>query len=181
MKPMISTPSASFIKSLGNNLNMKLIVGLGNPGKKYKNNRHNVGFMVVDELARHAPGKPWILFKPQKFMNRSGVEVKKWLKKRKGRTLPDLYVIHDDLDIELGKYKITFGKGPKVHNGLKSIYEQLGTKNFWHVRIGIDNRLTTGFKETGEEYVLQNFRPEEKKVVGKTIKKTAKRLVEILC
>jgi len=142
---------------------MKLIVGLGNPGQKYKNNRHNVGFMVVDELARHAPGKPWILFKPQKFMNRSGVEVKNL----RVRNLQDLFVVHDDLDIELGKFKISFGKGPKVHNGLRSIYEQLGTKDFWHVRIGIDNRLKTGFKGTGEEYVLQNFRPEEKKIINK--------------
>ena len=142
---------------------MKLIVGLGNPGQKYKNNRHNVGFMVVDELARHAPGKPWILFKPQKFMNRSGVAVKNL----RVRNLQDLFVVHDDLDIELGKFKISFGKGPKVHNGLRSIYEQLGTKDFWHVRIGIDNRLKTGFKGTGEEYVLQNFRPEEKKIINK--------------
>ena len=142
---------------------MKLIVGLGNPGQKYKYNRHNVGFMVVDELARHEPGKPWILFKPQKFMNRSGVEVKNL----RVRNLQDLFVVHDDLDIELGKFKISFGKGPKVHNGLRSIYEQLGTKDFWHVRIGIDNRLKTGFKGTGEEYVLENFRPEEKKIINK--------------
>ena len=54
-----------------------------------------------------------------------------------------------------------------MHNGLRSIYEQLGTKDFWHVRIGIDNRLKTGFKGTGEEYVLQNFRPEEKKIINK--------------
>jgi PTH1 family peptidyl-tRNA hydrolase len=144
---------------------MKLIVGLGNPGQKYKNNRHNVGFMVVDELARHAPGKPWILFKPQKFMNRSGGEVKRWLRTNKVRNLVYLYVVHDDLDIELGKFKLSFGKGPKVHNGLKSIYDSLSTKDFWHVRIGIDNRLKTGFKGTGEEYVLENFRPEEKEII----------------
>lgn len=150
---------------------MKLIVGLGNPGEKYKNNRHNVGFMVVDELAKlNLPEV--VLFKPQKFMNRSGVEVKKL----QVRNLQDLYVIHDDLDIELGKFKISFGKGPRVHNGLLSIYEQLGTKDFWHVRIGIDNRLKTGFKGTGEEYVLQNFRPEEKIIVNSVIKKAVKEL-----
>lgn len=151
---------------------MKLIVGLGNPGQKYKNNRHNVGFMVVDELAKlNLPDV--VLFKPQKFMNRSGQEVKKLVEKWKGATLPDLYVIHDDLDIELGKFKISFGKGPKVHNGLRSIYEQLGTKDFWHVRIGIDNRLKTGFKGTGEEYVLENFRPEEREIIEEVIDKAA--------
>lgn len=152
---------------------MKLIVGLGNPGGKYKNNRHNVGFMVVDELEKlnlpaQADFPEVIFFRPQKFMNRSGGEVKRLWKKWKGRILPvlqDLYVIHDDLDIELGKFKINFAKGPRVHNGLLSIYEQLGTKDFWHVRIGIDNRLQTGFKGTGEEYVLENFRPEERRVI----------------
>ena len=139
---------------------MKLIVGLGNPGEKYKNNRHNVGFMVVDELAKYNLPDV-VLFKPQKFMNRSGVEVKNL----QVRNLQDLYVVHDDLDIELGKYKISLGKGPKVHNGLRSIYEQLGTKDFWHVRIGIDNRAATDFRGTGEDYVLENFRPKEREII----------------
>ncbi|MCG2691514.1 aminoacyl-tRNA hydrolase [Microgenomates group bacterium] len=155
---------------------MKLIVGLGNPGQKYKNNRHNVGFMVVDRLMEEKlPGIK--LLKPNSFMNRSGVAVNKYLKKWKGPTLPfslpNLYVVHDDLDIELGKFKISFGKGPKVHNGLKSIYEQLGTKDFWHVRVGIDNRMKTGFRGTGEEYGLQNFRPEEREIIKKVIDKVA--------
>lgn len=151
---------------------MKLIVGLGNPGERYKNTRHNVGFLVVDELARHAQGKNIILFKPQKFMNRSGQEIKKWLKNRKVPYLPNLYVVHDDLDIPLGKFKIC-QKGPKVHNGLKSIYEQIGKKDFWHVRIGIDNREEIGFKGMGEEYVLQNWRPEEREVIKKVIGKAS--------
>lgn len=144
---------------------MKLIVGLGNPGQKYKNNRHNVGFMVVDRLMEEKlPGIK--LLKPDSFMNRSGVAVK-----REEPNLRFLYVVHDDLDIELGKFKISFGKGPKVHNGLKSIYEQMGTKDFWHVRVGIDNRMKTGFRGTGEEYVLQNFRPEEREIIKNVIDK----------
>ena len=181
---------------------MKLIVGLGNPGQKYKNNRHNVGFMVVEKLAKlNLPSV--VLFKPQKFMNRSGQEVKKLVEKWKGRILPilpDLYVVHDDLDIELGKFKISFGKGPKVHNGLKSIYEQLGTKDFWHVRVGIDNRaphsrgkagkdnqslngirhseigIRRRINMSGEEYVLQNFRPEEREIIKKVIDKVVEKL-----
>ena len=149
---------------------MKLIVGLGNPGEKYKNTRHNAGWLLVDELERLSlPGV--VLFKPQNFMNRSGQEVKHWLRgKWKVRNLP-LYVAHDDLDIPLGKFKINFGKGPRVHNGLNSIYEQLGTKEFWHVRIGIDNRQETGFVGSGEDYVLQNWRPEERRTINLTILK----------
>jgi len=143
---------------------MKLIVGLGNPGEKYKNTRHNAGFLVVDELEK----LNWpsiVLFKPQKLMNRSGQEVKKLVKKYP-LDRNELYVIHDDLDIPLGKFKINFGKGPKVHNGLQSIYEQLGTKNFWHIRIGIDG--DRGGK-SGEDFVLGNWRPEEREVIKKVI------------
>jgi PTH1 family peptidyl-tRNA hydrolase len=124
-----------------------------------------VGFLVVDELARHAPGKNIVLFKPQKFMNRSGQEVKK-LTKLYPLSSNNLFVIHDDLDIPLGKFKIT-QKGQKVHNGLKSIYEQIGVRDFWHVRVGIDGDRRG---KTGEEYVLENWRPEEKKVLSGVIK-----------
>ncbi|MDZ4229013.1 MAG: aminoacyl-tRNA hydrolase [Patescibacteria group bacterium] len=153
---------------------MKLIVGLGNPGEKYKNNRHNVGFWVIDELEKLSlPGV--VLFKPQKFMNKSGQEVKKLIKKYP-LDKHQLYVIHDDLDIPLGKFKLHLGKGPKVHNGLQSIYEQLGTKDFWHLRIGIDNRSKTGFVGTGEGYVLQNWRQEEKKLIKTVIQQAVKEL-----
>ncbi len=102
-------------------------------------------------------------------MNRSGVVLKAFLKKHPKIKLDDVYVIHDDLDLTLGKFKLTFGRGPKVHNGLKSIYEQLGSKDFWHVRIGIDNRIKTGFRGTGEDYVLSRWRPEERVVIDKVI------------
>lgn len=152
---------------------MKLVVGLGNPGSRYANTRHNVGFLVVDKFTS---GSGFLILKPDKFMNRSGVVLKAFLKKHPKIELKDVYVVHDDLDIELGKFKLTFGKGPKVHNGLKSIYEQLGTKDFWHVRIGIDNRLKTGFKGTGEDYVLSHWRPEERKVIDKVIGIVVKQL-----
>jgi len=172
---------------------MKLIVGLGNPGEKYKNSRHNVGFLVVDKLFKEVEWqvskstkvlRSWIefkeekieLIKPQKFMNKSGVTVKEIKKKHPKLKNKDIYVIHDDLDIKLGGYKIDFGKGPKVHNGLASIYEQLGTKNFWHIRIGIDNRIKTGFKGTGEEYVLGKWLREEKEVINRVIKEIKEEL-----
>jgi len=206
---------------------MKLVVGLGNPGEKYKNTRHNVGYWVVDKLveARHSPGKTCkrfstndihhsvidrslgneelLIVKPQLFMNKSGVAVKKVLKKFQGPTLEDLtledlYVVHDDLDIKLGEYKISFGKGPKDHNGLKNIYEQIGTDKFWHVRVGVGGisplKLARDQKskrhsplaaigrsqgESGEEYVLSNWRPEEKKIVDKVIEKILKELKDV--
>lgn len=162
---------------------MKLIVGLGNPGEKYKNTRHNAGFLLVDELEKlQLPDVE--LFKPQKFMNRSGGEVKRWLKNREEPFLQNLYVGHDDLDIPLGKFKIHFGKGPRVHNGLLSIYEQLGTKDFWHIRIGIENRHNEAElpihrligNQSGEEYVLSNWRPQERAVINAVIEKAIKEL-----
>lgn len=158
---------------------MKLIVGLGNPGSKYVNNRHNVGFMVVEELAlRQTQGKNVKLIKPQTFMNKSGVEVKKWVRKM-GVKPENLYVIHDDLDIKLGEYKIS-QKGPKVHNGIKSVDEQVGFNNYWHVRVGIDNRIETGYQGTGEDYVLENFRGEEKEVIKRVIGEILGQLKRVL-
>src|SRR3989344_9569988 len=151
---------------------MKLIVGIGNPGEKYANTRHNVGYMVVDKIINTLTVSPHVekkldslifyhhtsqtvFARPQAFMNSSGVAVKKLLIHFKVK-LADLWVIHDDLDLTLGAYKIQIGKGPRVHNGLLSIYEKLGTKNFWHIRIGVDNRISDN-RTRGEDYVLQNF------------------------
>jgi PTH1 family peptidyl-tRNA hydrolase len=147
---------------------MKLIIGLGNPGEKYKNNRHNVGHMVADKLKAK---------KTDTFMNDSGVFVKKMFKAR-GLTPNDLYIIHDDLDIKLGEFKIQFGKGPKLHNGLESIENELGTTDFWRVRVGVDNRDPEN-RTSGEEYVLQDFTSEEKIVLDVVIKEICKKLVTL--
>ncbi len=150
---------------------MNLIVGLGNPGKDYQNTRHNVGFMVVDELQKLKLPKDVILKKSDQFMNESGKCIDVLIHRYKAK-MSDLYVIHDDLDIKLGEYKVQFGRGPKDHNGLKSIDESLGTNEYWHVRVGIDNRPLDN-KPMGEEYVLQNFTDEEREVLNRTIKKVA--------
>ena len=82
-----------------------------------------------------------------------------------------LYIIHDDLDIRLGEYKIQFGKGPKGHNGILDIEEKLGTSKFWRVRVGVDNRpQRIGDSVQGEQYVLEDFTEEEKIILQKTIK-----------
>ena len=150
---------------------MKLIIGLGNPGERYKNNRHNVGYMVSDVSKRKK------VLKTNTFMNDSGSFVLSRVKKS-GVEASDLYIIHDDLDIRLGSYKIQFGKGPKVHNGLNDIYDKLGTKEFWHIRVGVDNRNPED-RTQGEEYVLQDFNTDEKLILENVIKEICKKLVTL--
>lgn len=164
---------------------MLLIVGLGNKGKEYEKTRHNAGFMFVDyltlklgqvftfdkysdsEILRGTLNKKeLILAKPQTFMNDSGRAVRA-LTMHYNLQPSTIYIVHDDLDLRLGEYKIQKGKGPKIHNGILSVEEYLKTKDFWRVRIGVDNR-TTGNRIDGYNYVLQNFRPEELKTLTDT-------------
>ena len=166
---------------------MKLFIGLGNPGKRYENTRHNVGFIVVDRIQDVNKGNEWgnekkyraeicnlplkdiMLVKPQTFMNESGLSVYLITSFYKIKT-DDIYVFHDDLDIRLGEYKIQKGIGPELHYGIRSIENSLGSKDFWRVRIGIDNRNPVK-RIDGEEYVLQKFNREERKVLDGLIDK----------
>lgn len=175
---------------------MKLIVGLGNPGEKYEKNRHNVGFMVVDQLATKVTSEKWevkskfnaeiiqtknfILAKPQTFMNDSGVAVAAICNFYKIKN-EDVYIIHDDLDIQLGNYKIQFSKGPKVHNGLKSVEEKLWTDQFFNVRIGVENREVRGNAGVpGVVYSLQDFVGEEKEIIDGVVNNICKELGSVL-
>ncbi len=176
---------------------MQIVVGLGNPGKEYQSSRHNVGFMVLEALATKvgAPdfqvadkfqaetaraGRETWLVKPQTFMNDSGRAVHSLLTFYK--EMPDhdgrfsqVLVVHDDLDIPLGSFKVQMGTGPKIHNGLLSLYQHLGTEQFWHVRVGVDNR--GGDRSLpGHEYVLQTFRPDEREVLKGVIDQVVNRL-----
>lgn len=153
---------------------MRLIVGLGNPGEKYKNNRHSVGYMAIELLLKGQLPKNFIAKKSQEMMNFSGEFVKN-LVDQYHLDLPDLWVIHDDLDIPLGSYKIQKGKGPKLHYGILSIERQLGSDDFWRVRIGVDNRRPDD-RTPGEEYVLQDFTDEERKVLDNVIEEACKKL-----
>jgi peptidyl-tRNA hydrolase, PTH1 family len=174
---------------------MKLIVGLGNPGKEYERTRHNVGFMVVDALARkyQVPSaefqgnskfqcqmiqtKDVVLVKPQTFMNKSGEAVRKIADFYK-ITPDNIWVIHDDLDIKLGEYKINLGKGPKVHNGVESVELSLGTKEFWRIRIGTEGRVPGAeYRVPGETYVLKTFTEEEKPIISEVITRVANEIV----
>lgn len=157
---------------------MKLLVGLGNPGEKYGSTRHNAGFLLVDALQDQKIPKDFIVRKSDMFMNESGIFVKKMVD-RYGIALNDLYVAHDDLDIPLGSYKIQFGVGPKIHNGVNSVEKELGTKDFWRVRIGVENR-NKELEISGEQYVLQDFTEEEKKILKNVITEICKKLVTSL-
>jgi PTH1 family peptidyl-tRNA hydrolase len=147
---------------------MKLIVGLGNPGKEYERNRHNVGFILLDKLAKESNLKfqsfskanslttqtdKFYLCKPLTFMNNSGSSVLKMSKFYKIEP-KNIIIIHDDLDLEFGVIKKHFGRGSAGHNGVEDILQQLGTKDFWRVRIGIGR--PTNSKPT-VDYVLEDF------------------------
>ncbi|VVA43808.1 Aminoacyl-tRNA hydrolase [Candidatus Roizmanbacteria bacterium] len=150
---------------------MLLIVGLGNPGSKYQNNRHNVGYLFVDYILESKKSKiknqnlnsKVKIIKTDCYMNESGKFVKK-LTNHYSLVTSHLLIIHDDLDIPLGKFHIQFGVGPLLHNGLESIEQHLKTKDFYRVRIGVDNRLPDK-RIAGETYALQNFLSDEKKLL----------------
>jgi PTH1 family peptidyl-tRNA hydrolase len=157
---------------------MKLIIGLGNPGEEYKNTRHNAGFLVADALQKNKLPGGVIVRKSKVFMNESGTCVNELIH-RYNTDSSDLYVVHDDLDIPLGSYKIQFGVGPKDHNGVNSVEIELGTKDFWRVRIGIENREPDD-RIQGEDYVLQDFTTDEKKTLDGVIGKICKEINNLL-
>lgn len=166
---------------------MKLIVGLGNPGEEYEQTRHNAGFMVVEAMATSSwlDSKTglcrysWIgdeveLLKPQTYMNKSGDAVAYAMKKHALKP-EDVYVIHDDLDIALGKYKIQFGKGPKVHNGVNSVISGIKSDGFWRVRVGVENRDGEHIIP-GKKYLLERFGKEEREKFDQVIVKIVEEL-----
>lgn len=168
---------------------MKLIVGLGNIGEKYKNTRHNVGFMFADKLAQKlgltfsenkslkaeiAKNSEFILAKPTTMMNSSG-EAVSLLNTYYKIPNTDIYVVHDDLDIKLGEYKLQLGVGPKVHNGITSIEDKLKNKAFYRIRIGVDGRDPQN-RTRGEEYVLCDFESPEKVVINTVLDKIVESL-----
>ena len=166
--------SSSYLKK---DCKMWLFVGLGNPGAKYDKNRHNVGFMVLDNIQDNEPafsnfrskfqgelsegrlaGQKVALLKPTTYMNNSGqsvVQVAKFYK-----ILPEnIIVFHDELDIKAGGVRVKQGGGNAGHNGLKSIQAHLGTPDFWRVRIGIGRPHPNA---DVSNYVLDNFSKEER-------------------
>lgn len=162
---------------------MLLLVGLGNPGAEYADTRHNIGFMVIDEIInRYNFGKPSNKFnaklsegiiggtkiytaKPLTFMNESGISVQKIIQFYK-ITPENIIVIQDDIDLALGKVRIKFAGGNGGHNGIKSIDSHIG-KNYKRLRIGIEH---PGDKDKVHSHVLSRFTTEEELQIKKVIK-----------
>ncbi len=166
---------------------MKIIVGLGNPGREYEETRHNIGFVVADVLAEKwgwafrskfqgdfADGICQMekvgLLKPYTFMNLSGRSVRELVNFYKV-ALEDLLVIHDDLDLPLGKTRLRAQGSPGGHNGLRSIIGELGGDHFWRLKIGV-GRPPQGWKTA--DYVLSAFPREEWQVLDDVIGKAGK-------
>ena len=162
---------------------MKLVVGLGNPGKEYERTRHNAGFMVLDELANNynfsfsknkfqglyseanINGEKVIFLKPQKYMNLSGEVIQSFLKFYK-ISIKDLLIFHDDLDLPCGKIRIKQKGSSGGHNGLKDIEKNIGTQEYNRVKIGIANNKDIDTKD----YVLGNFSKEEIENINTSVK-----------
>jgi len=153
---------------------MLLLVGLGNPNPNNTNNRHNIGFLIIDEinkkfkLSKQKPKFKGLLttgnineqkvyaIKPLTFMNSSGICIKELIEYFK-IDVKDVFVFHDDMDIDLGKIKVKFGGSSAGHNGIESIDKNIG-KNYSRVRIGIGRPKNNS---TGADHVLDNFSNEE--------------------
>lgn len=160
---------------------MFLIIGLGNPGKDFVGTRHNVGFMALDFLANKynlhfsdnkkfsssiAVGNNFILVKPQTFMNDSGLAVSKILNFY-NIDLKKVLVIHDDLDIDLGKYKLAENSRSAGHNGVKSIFQYLKTQQVPRIRVGI--RKKVDYIIDAKKFVLEKFSHDELSLINKVI------------
>jgi len=172
---------------------MFLIVGLGNPGREYENTRHNVGFLIADEMRRlhnfsspkikfhselsegHIDGQKILIQKPLTYMNLSGnsvIQAAKFLK----IDLENIIVIHDDLDLAVGKVKVKTGGGNGGHNGLRDIDAHIG-KEYQRVRIGIGH---PGNKDMVSDYVLHKFGKEDREIIDSISINTAKNIALLL-
>lgn len=161
---------------------MKIIVGLGNPGKKYENTRHNVGFMALDRIIKKTGlsfkkekfdgiytemvyhGEKIIFLKPQCYINLSGEVLKKYLDFYK-IDIKDILIISDDLDLPVGKIKIKLKGGSGGHNGLKNIEYHLRTKEYKRIKVGISNDKNLNTKD----YVLGKFNKEDHKLLEESL------------
>ncbi|MFC1789530.1 aminoacyl-tRNA hydrolase [Patescibacteria group bacterium] len=169
---------------------MIIVLGLGNPGEKYQNTRHNVGFQTLDVLQKEnnfpdfklsrkfnsditkgvLSGEKVILIKPRSFMNNSGKPAK-YLMKFYDLQTSNLWIIHDDIDLPIGKFKIVKNRGSAGHKGVESIKNELKNNEFIRFRIGIQPKI--GKPKSSESFVLQSFDKSEKKSLKNVIKKTA--------
>lgn len=186
---------------------MKLVIGLGNPGKDYQNTRHNIGFQIVDLINKGGEGEfsfdknfeaetsqikfngeKVLLVKPQVFMNNSGKTVKKIVENLRFKT-KNLIVVHDDLDIPFGKTKVSFGRSSAGHKGIESVFKALKTENIYRIRIGTFNSQLVKIKKIKDKikklnemnkFVIGPFTPNEKTKLKKIIKEAAEKIYSLL-
>lgn len=152
---------------------MNLIVGLGNPGKKYEKTLHNVGFILLDNLARENNLKwsknlkasalvalygNYLLVKPQTYMNKSGISVA-YLMSFYKLNPSDLLVVHDDMDLQFGQTKLQRGAGSAGHLGVESVIVSLKTKDFFRFRVGVGRPKDQNI--SAEDWVLSDFTPQQ--------------------
>lgn len=161
-------------------MDFKLIIGLGNPDMKYQNTYHNVGFLFIDYLEKYQVSSiKYQAIKSDAYMNQSGTFVRKALKKA-GVKPEELLIVHDDSDLELGKYKLSFGRGAAGHHGIENIMATLKSKNFWRLRIGIRplpaKALATAGRPKAGTFVLKKILPAHKKLLNEVFEKAASEL-----
>lgn len=177
---------------------MILIVGLGNPGTKYKSSYHNVGFMIVDDLAKKlkikfnkkecdaktAKGKykgtDFVIAKPETFMNLSGTAVKQLIKKFNVDEKSELIVCYDDADLPTGKTRIREEGSAGTHNGMRNIIAEINTQDFKRIRIGIKNQALENKEVELIDLVLSKIDYEDKQIIDKSINKASDALLELI-
>jgi PTH1 family peptidyl-tRNA hydrolase len=176
----------------------KLIVGLGNPGRPYAGNRHNIGFICLRYFARAlaikfdkkqglarigagaVEGNRVVLARPQTYMNMSGQSVSRLVHSFKVNST-DLLVIHDDLDLPPAKIRLSFGSGSGGHKGINSIIAELGTREFTRIRVGIGRPAKPNPTEDDIiAYVLSNFTPQEKQAISEIIPRVSEAILCLL-
>ncbi|MFA4890535.1 MAG: aminoacyl-tRNA hydrolase [Candidatus Paceibacterota bacterium] len=186
---------------------MYYIVGLGNPGEEYKLSRHNTGRIIVEDFKKSeglddfefdkkinalvSEGNPpagggkekVILILPETFMNKSGSSLKNLITSKK--KAENLVVIHDDVDLPLGKFKIKFGSGSAGHKGVESIMRMIKTKEFIRIKVGVSPTTPSGKIKKPEskkmgDFILRNFSPKEQAVIKKESKKITSALEAII-
>ena len=175
---------------------MQLIVGLGNPGDKYKDTRHNIGFRTVDEIVKRSEGswkkesklncyvskiifedKPCLCIKPDTFMNNSGQAVSAALNYY-DIDISDTYVIYDDKDMEFSKIRLREKGGAGGHNGIKSITQHLSSEEFNRIKVGVKNEFTDRMDTA--DFVLSKFSKDEEEQINEIIDNTINTLIEII-
>ncbi|XUX01346.1 MAG: aminoacyl-tRNA hydrolase [Dehalogenimonas sp.] len=177
---------------------MKLIIGLGNPGRKYSGTRHNIGFTILSELARkhginfdkrcchsrsgegRISDQQVVLAKPQTYMNLSGDAVSALARKYKVKPA-DIFVVHDDLDLPLGKIRIRANGSAGGHNGLKSIIASIGSMDFARLKIGIGRPENAGIERQDViDHVLSDFDAIDRKIAEEAIARAVSAIETVL-